>query len=288
MANTPTRATGFLDLPRELRDEIYKYVLVFEPLDTAIKPNDKNKPVWGQGFTSLGLPLRLKHRHLSLSLLRTCRQIYDETFPVFYGENTFGICVYVNLTMSHGGEVAHLRVRHYAPWEQMEYMYLLYCMDPEVLEAMYRPDENLQEESNAVHQILPHGHLIKNLRIHCVIDTVTLWGPSQWDARAVKPLADRIQACVPNAFREITVDPRDDSSPLAFELMGTQHLYEDTIRLVWPLTTDVAGGYSLKWTCALPSFVTPLRLEEQEELIERFRGSGGLQRKVAFVSVPPL
>jgi hypothetical protein len=68
--------SAFLDrLPRELRDEIYRLLLVRNPgTYKACKCNDY---------------MREKMVHFNPSLLLVCKQVYAEAARVFYHENTF-------------------------------------------------------------------------------------------------------------------------------------------------------------------------------------------------------
>lgn len=69
------RRTGFLDVPRELRDAIYELALVAEdPIDV---------------FPSRVSPISSRPKGLSPALLRISRQIYNEAITVLYGLNTF-------------------------------------------------------------------------------------------------------------------------------------------------------------------------------------------------------
>ncbi|KAI9834140.1 MAG: hypothetical protein M1826_005251 [Phylliscum demangeonii] len=67
---TRSKAFRFLDLPGEIRVRIYRHVLL---VDRIVDLDITNAAVI----------------HPRLQLFRTCRQIYAEAFPVFYGRNTF-------------------------------------------------------------------------------------------------------------------------------------------------------------------------------------------------------
>jgi hypothetical protein len=113
--------TSFLDLPRELRDEIYAYALISSSgvvsphwipprtskflVPKTPPPSTTTTTVSSQligrfrlytnppklcpirGFESE--TWREKHPYISLSLPRTCRQIYEETESIFWELNTF-------------------------------------------------------------------------------------------------------------------------------------------------------------------------------------------------------
>jgi len=69
----PEKPFRFLDLPSELRIEIYAYH--FEGIDRVIDLDSDNH----------------KRIHKKLAILRTCRTIYHEASHVFYSTNTFRI-----------------------------------------------------------------------------------------------------------------------------------------------------------------------------------------------------
>ena len=81
----PRSGTGFLDLPRELRDRIYAEILyagksihigaVYLDVDTPCHWHPSWAPYWST----------------SCALLRTCRQLHNEAAAVLYGSNRFGI-----------------------------------------------------------------------------------------------------------------------------------------------------------------------------------------------------
>jgi hypothetical protein len=111
--------TSFLDLPRELRDEIYACALispsgVISPhlipprISKAGSPKASPPPSTTSSSQLIGrfrlytnppklCPIREfesgtwrdKHTYISLSLPRTCRQIYEETQSLFWEFNTF-------------------------------------------------------------------------------------------------------------------------------------------------------------------------------------------------------
>ncbi|KAI6716685.1 hypothetical protein JHW43_000797 [Diplocarpon mali] len=96
---------SLLDLPREIRDEIYKYVLLspsglitpaFPPRCKSLKPNRRRNAspqTTRVHLTSTPLPSCARPIvsgiSISLSLTRTCRQLYTETHGLFWSKNTF-------------------------------------------------------------------------------------------------------------------------------------------------------------------------------------------------------
>ena len=119
----PQAKPNFLTLPAHIREEIYIHagLVRFCPVDVAFEPN--RQPCIGRDRKIIGLktdkqtqelcnircPYRLKlfARNSSppsmgiqygarciclrfpIQLLRTCRQLYEETFPILYGRNKF-------------------------------------------------------------------------------------------------------------------------------------------------------------------------------------------------------
>lgn len=78
--------TGFLDLPRELRDSIYRHALVLEqPFDLGDQVSSRRisilpwKPAPWNKYPRAG------------ALLCTCKQVHAEAASVLYGENRFEI-----------------------------------------------------------------------------------------------------------------------------------------------------------------------------------------------------
>ena len=75
----------FFDLPREIRDEIYRCVhLNSRPIGADCRD-------WDHEITTARL--RPFSRQLSAQALRVCRQWYTEARSILYGENIFGIVV---------------------------------------------------------------------------------------------------------------------------------------------------------------------------------------------------
>ncbi|KAJ6259614.1 hypothetical protein Dda_5252 [Drechslerella dactyloides] len=111
----------FMGLPRELRDEIYRYLLLIdvEAPDVAGVTNEADE--------NFNLSSNFKYAHyvyrpvrLDLAILRVCKQVHDEATEVFYSERTFVIKV---MTMADlCGEVGGFNVFYTAPWERMCYI----------------------------------------------------------------------------------------------------------------------------------------------------------------------
>ena len=75
--STKQQAFRFLELPGELRNEIYGHLLP----DQAANPVDLDKPVRRDGMKSF------------TNLMATCRQIHDEAASIVYGSKTFYVSI---------------------------------------------------------------------------------------------------------------------------------------------------------------------------------------------------
>lgn len=75
----------FMDLPAEIRLQIYELVLV----DNS-RYMDLNKYDWRQG-NAVSTNESLIQKPLTTSLLRVSKKVSEEALPVFYGQNTFRI-----------------------------------------------------------------------------------------------------------------------------------------------------------------------------------------------------
>lgn len=76
---------GFLDMPYEIREQIYAHLLILPPLQEAANPG-----AWSvyhlfrsQIYPYAEAPL------LHPAILSTCRQIYSEALPILYAKNAF-------------------------------------------------------------------------------------------------------------------------------------------------------------------------------------------------------
>ena len=77
----------FLRLPQEIRDQVYRYLLIdYEPINLDPKHSIilDAKPFTFKCSTS----------RLSSQILSSCRHIHGESYNVLYGENTFTLPIY--------------------------------------------------------------------------------------------------------------------------------------------------------------------------------------------------
>ncbi|KAK6334736.1 hypothetical protein TWF718_010184 [Orbilia javanica] len=116
----------FLSLPREIRDEIYTHLLVFDseplPLESTEafgKPTQAYSPFgeWRRRVSPI-----FERVSTNLSILRVNRQIHNEASEIFYGRNIFPIRILID-----GGQIIRgatvldyfIRARYMAPWEDI-------------------------------------------------------------------------------------------------------------------------------------------------------------------------
>lgn len=103
----------FLRLSRELRDEIYKYLVLFTPPPIPF-PLDRSQKDEIYITTH-------KREKLDLSIFRVNQQIHSEATEIFYRLNTFSIQVTTNLHKDLGCGSMYLEVFWEAPWESIGY-----------------------------------------------------------------------------------------------------------------------------------------------------------------------
>ncbi|KAH7402999.1 hypothetical protein BKA64DRAFT_721823 [Cadophora sp. MPI-SDFR-AT-0126] len=83
-AKDDSRTIRLLDLPLEIRNEIYRLALVQS--DSPLKPNVRRLFSIAEGHERTLDPYGVES---TLSLARTCSQIHDEAIAVYYGKNNF-------------------------------------------------------------------------------------------------------------------------------------------------------------------------------------------------------
>ncbi|KAF3291413.1 hypothetical protein TWF970_000626 [Orbilia oligospora] len=103
---------SFLELPRELRDEIYQLVLLhgFNPRRYGQRGHERTR----------GRRLSSPPNFSSLSILRLNKQIHDEASWVFYTQMVFPIRIVAKWS---DREFDNCDVEYTAPWEVIHYQY---------------------------------------------------------------------------------------------------------------------------------------------------------------------
>ncbi|KAK6353841.1 hypothetical protein TWF730_008264 [Orbilia blumenaviensis] len=108
----------FLSLPREIRDEIYSYLLLFNPPEAF--------------HVYLDRPVEMPY--LAVCLLRVNEQIHDEASEFLYSRNTFPILIRIGSFISHnwrngdeeGNKTGHgFRTGYSSHWEHFDHQALL-------------------------------------------------------------------------------------------------------------------------------------------------------------------
>ncbi|KAF2011492.1 hypothetical protein BU24DRAFT_282448 [Aaosphaeria arxii CBS 175.79] len=91
----PSRIS-FLDLPREIRDEIYQHaycvlgdIFMFTEDPFKVRPVVKAKVVWNKSSDGEAHDPISIGKVIPVSLLRVCRQLHAESSEVLFGYNTF-------------------------------------------------------------------------------------------------------------------------------------------------------------------------------------------------------
>ncbi|KAK6532551.1 hypothetical protein TWF281_006736 [Arthrobotrys megalospora] len=101
--------TSFLNLPREIRDEIYSYLLHF---NVSPDPEHQIRSFPWERFDRLGL---------ELSILRVNRQIHDEAAQILYGRNVFPLRICVEGSGFRDNHDHWFAVSYETLWEEIEY-----------------------------------------------------------------------------------------------------------------------------------------------------------------------
>ena len=87
----PSTKIGYLDLPREIRDQIMELALHPGEVHIDADPGSLCDVIDGDGYlnTSAEPADHEEQHHYGVQLLATCRQIYEEGHNIWYANNTF-------------------------------------------------------------------------------------------------------------------------------------------------------------------------------------------------------
>ncbi|KAK6343718.1 hypothetical protein TWF730_011307 [Orbilia blumenaviensis] len=137
-----SQRSPFLRLPREIRDEIYKFLLIFDP-PARIRSADLELPD----------PPKFEVVSVPNTILRVNKQIHSEAAEIFYGFNTFSVRI-STLSLPRWGVSRRLdpcTIEYTAPWETMAFNCrrahsLEEIDDPYEPLAGYEPDNQLNLE----------------------------------------------------------------------------------------------------------------------------------------------
>ncbi|KAK6501414.1 hypothetical protein TWF481_009254 [Arthrobotrys musiformis] len=252
---------SFLDLPREIRDEIYLYLLIF---DVSPDPDHQIKKFPWERFERCGL---------DVSILRLNRQIHDEASEILYGWNTFPLRICVEGSGVRDGRPEHwFAVAYESLWEDVNYTcHLGKGFAHEPLHGV-RDMESSKLWFNRVTDsrfCLPPAPRYRHLLRHFCI-SIRDYRSSQWVAESaapktlvqrnrrilksiLKPLERRFESLIAQENQmlhlDITIRRSMHSNGYPFaEIHGPMALhngyYHQLAYLAWPLTTG-------RWTNTL-------------------------------------
>ncbi|KAF3118910.1 hypothetical protein TWF569_004629 [Orbilia oligospora] len=120
MSHNPPPHPTFLSLPREIRDEIFSYLLICHRSPQL----NNNHPNAIRSFdhlpSKLPAPYKMRCRHLSL--FRVSKQIHREAAEVFYKRNVWPIRMVIAREGAESPDCRfRLHVTYEAPWEEVAY-----------------------------------------------------------------------------------------------------------------------------------------------------------------------
>ncbi|KAK6515845.1 hypothetical protein TWF281_004436 [Arthrobotrys megalospora] len=243
----------FLRLPRELRDEMYKYFATRPPpeIPQALQLYD---------------PSTCSRMSLDLSILRVNKQIHEEASRVFYGQTVFPVRIMVSDWRSPISNRTQFEVIYDTPWEEMVYSYdengkssyrghtdfdpaAAKCVADEDLDAYTMPSPRYRE-------------LIRHVRIDILNNRRSLerrneQGRTSKAARErvrkiLMPFAYRLETVLGDAGKALEVEinvvsetlqeENGDGQNFIFATSGTEttevlSLYKQLIETAWPFTT---------------------------------------------------
>ncbi|KAK6353926.1 hypothetical protein TWF730_008346 [Orbilia blumenaviensis] len=286
---------NFLGLPREIRDEVYGYLLSRDP-PPVIAPGSRHYP-----------PI-YKQISINLSIFRVNRQIHQEAAECFYGRNTFVIRLSTDIHKKRA------TVQYSAPWESLTYSLTdNFTLTAPVIQSEYDghydsvPDDPISQPLSLSER---YWHMFRNIRLDVedfreeqfFIEPPHLlaWHPQKKTKNAILvPLFHRLQPLLDAAgaglklyihvvsgmisdnikrkaknFKGTTADMvAAGAEYTTFELL-LRTFYEDMLRTVWPFTTG-AWQYSI----TTPSILNVWTEEIEEATLEDCRTDSGLNEQ---------
>ncbi|KAJ6256879.1 hypothetical protein Dda_8749 [Drechslerella dactyloides] len=294
---TDSRTQGFLALPREIRNRIYSYVVLFDdPLLTQEAIDDicrRESPT--------GAEIGVAPPGVDLSVLRVNKQIHEEASNVFYTQNIFSIKIVTEGWESYQGKQC-FRARWTTPWEDIGYRFA----EEEGGLGYFCPgnyggklgDEIMQDEIKTyVYPSTRYRHLLRRVRIE-VIDTCFLQqslrpatskresgtkrqsviyglfgirasggllqrGIRRVPLRAIfMPLACRLRCLLANCSAQVKIDIKISTTRLEnFDDLSIK-VYKELVELVSPFTR----GYQVS------NIALQIPFEEDHELDPKYEG----------------
>ncbi|KAK6538280.1 hypothetical protein TWF694_011159 [Orbilia ellipsospora] len=251
-------AFPFLALPREIRDEIYSYLVFFDndPLHSFVSMKTLNFPK----FKGVSFPQA--SRGGNLSLLQVNKQIHQEATELFYRHNVFPIRIVFGGYQGSHHDGYNLYVNCTTPWEDLSYEFKKYpTSSGEEPYCSYQLSENFNEDptqtwyvrrNEAETSIFPlpcYRNLLRKFRVE-VIDARE--SADCWYQR--KGLAELRHLLIPfiSRFRKLLGDSEEkvnlDINILTpcfgdREQWDWMHIlrepasyYQQLVEMIWPLT----------------------------------------------------
>ncbi|KAF3282850.1 hypothetical protein TWF970_001585 [Orbilia oligospora] len=302
----------FLSLPRKIRDEIYKYIVIFH--HQQFRPNLTYNPsprfevpiFKGVAFTPAS-------QGGGLAILQVNKQIHSEATQCFYNYNAFPIQIVIDGGVYNGGDDCALLMTCTTPWEDLTYEFTESKDPDQEPSRAYQPSTYYNKnplDSEHIHAaskpILPlpcYRNLIRRFNIE-IIDTGRFDlanGQSPMTPEKLRqvltPFTARIRDLLADCGDRVHMEI-DLISPL-FSIHESEwetrfHLdeeyrwhYRQLIEIAWPLTNG-CWSYTLKTPqiCENP-FVQRIK-EETLELCDETPDSQRDEAEMAFLGLPDL
>ncbi|KAK6362780.1 hypothetical protein TWF730_000235 [Orbilia blumenaviensis] len=304
----------FLSLPREIRDEIYSYLVVFH--HQPFRPNLTYNPSPRFDIPAFkGVAFSPVSRGGGLAILQVNKQIHSEATRYFYERNIFPIQILFDGGVYNGGDDCTVLLTCTTPWEDLTYEFMEFRDPNQEPSRAYQPSTYYNEnpvDSEYVHAaskpILPlpcYRSLIRNFSVE-IIDT------GRFD------LADGQSPMTPEKLRHVLAPFVARLCDLLRDSPGKVHMdislispmfsmhesecetdtrfqldeayrwhYRQLIEIAWPLTRP-AWTYRLK---APQIFETPSIHRVKEEILElcdETPESEWDEAEMAFLGLPAL
>ncbi|KAK6507844.1 hypothetical protein TWF481_006266 [Arthrobotrys musiformis] len=264
----PDYIPPFLRVPREIRDEIYKYLLYF-PLPSLPGPAPKNR--WSTYRRLERRPSQFEDPSRNVDILRVNKQIHDEATQFLYSVNVFLVQITTGIS-DQDNEASRLRsgnrtVLYDSPWETLGYFiedggdgkfipysYWTFRDCPLRLKTYsYAPRdvcwcrgcvEHVQDPSLFPIPAPRYRHLIRRVRIDFFETAMALAEKNDYEPEiarslllpfryrleeALKPVAEQVSV-------EIAVACIDPQLGFVFPIKD-EKMYTQLIETMWPLTT---------------------------------------------------
>ncbi|KAJ6259315.1 hypothetical protein Dda_6215 [Drechslerella dactyloides] len=281
--NWATSADGdsfpFLALPREIRDQIYGYLLLFDP---------QPQPATGHGFLrgrhktiienrencAIERLVEFQRPKLHVALLRTCHWVHDEAIQVLYSRNVFPVRIVAKALFDIIAWIPpaeDFEVTYETVWDQLRFRF-----SPHEDSILYPECDGIRHPTplDGSSFIAPHyGRLIRRVQIDLAELRTGILRPFNPEPREITrtpliPLAHRLKTGLANLGANLHIHIRIVTIPASYDDTGDEAdariaemrrrdgrgshrraivLYRHLVALAWPLTT---GPWS--WTLQTP------------------------------------